>query len=846
MDPATGEKQALEIDPYLNGQVFIPTALFEDAEGFIWIGTFNTGLLRYSQLTGKIERMSDVICNDITSITEDSQGNVWIGTMYGLSKYDRTVDRFTTYYASDGIGGNQFNERSVCRLPDHTLVFGGTHGLTLFNPIDITTRRQIPLFVEGLKVHNQFVKAAPGGIIETTMVHSPPIKLAYNENNIQLHYAALDYSEYSRVQYSYKLEGFDTDWVEAGNHRQAFYSNLPAGNYTFRVKTTNPDNTFVETFASVPVSISSAPWLSGYAILLYGLLFTGILYVVFRVYRHVQANRQHALQSLREKEQEQYVNKMNMSFFSNISHEFRTPLTMIAGPLGLLYKRETMYPEEKQLLQIIRRNVDRMLRLVNQLMDFNKLENDTLRLEVEQVDVIHVLNEYLEIYHLNVLEKEIRLNLYGFKDRCMVWVDTDKLEKIVANLLLNALKFTPPGGQIDIRFDIISSGQAAALFPSSGQEVNSDYMKISVGDSGTGIPEENLEEIFNKYSQVDQAANVFRNWGTGIGLYFARRLAEMHHGYIKAENKPQGGALFTFILPINESVYAENEKRTVARDPKSFLIEGKSVIKADHFPQVETKPKKDDRPTLLVVDDDTEISNYLRVLLSTDYQVEIRFDADKAWEAIEEVEPDLIISDVVMPGTDGYTFCRKIKEHLSTSHIPVILLTAKTTTEEHVEGMNVGANAYITKPFDPTYLLALIRSQLRNRDNARRLLVETTGTQTLSEEVVSGKDKVFMDDLYALMEKELSNPEVNVSQMIETLKISRTRFYYKVKGLTGENPNTLFKSYKLNRAAELIREGKYNMAEIADKTGFSTPSHFSASFKKKFGVTPTEFITKEK
>lgn len=181
MDPATGEKQALEIDPYLNGQVFIPTALFEDAEGFIWIGTFNTGLLRYSQLTGKIERMSDVICNDITSITEDSQGNVWIGTMYGLSKYDRTVDRFTTYYASDGIGGNQFNERSVCRLPDHTLVFGGTHGLTLFNPIDITTRRQIPLFVEGLKVHNQFVKAAPGGIIETTMVHSPPIKLAYNE-----------------------------------------------------------------------------------------------------------------------------------------------------------------------------------------------------------------------------------------------------------------------------------------------------------------------------------------------------------------------------------------------------------------------------------------------------------------------------------------------------------------------------------------------------------------------------------------------------------------------------------------------------------------------------------------
>ncbi len=315
IDPDTGKIEEIDISAHLNGQLFMPIALYEDVEGFVWIGTIEAGLFRYSLHTGEIERMNGIECRDISSITEDIHGNIWVGTLYGLSKFDRTVHQFTNYYASDGIGGNQFNARSVCRLPDNTLVFGGTHGLTLFNPIDVLTRREVPLYVEDLKVHNRYVKPVKGGVIENVMIYDSPVRLAYDENSIQFNYAALDYSEYPRIQYSYMLEGLDTQWIEAGNVRQAFYSNLPAGKYIFHVKINNSENTITETVKSIPVVIAPAPWLSPYARLGYILLFVLAAYVAFRVYFHIRANRREALDAIREKEQEQNVNRMNMSFF---------------------------------------------------------------------------------------------------------------------------------------------------------------------------------------------------------------------------------------------------------------------------------------------------------------------------------------------------------------------------------------------------------------------------------------------------------------------------------------------------------------------------------------------------
>ena len=414
----------------------------------------------------------------------------------------------------------------------------------------------------------------------------------------------------------------------------------------------------------------------------------------------------------------------------------------------------------------------------------------------------------------------------------------DKLDKIVGNLLSNALKFTPNGGKVELCFDVITREEAARLFTLTDKDIDTQYVKVAVADSGNGIPEEQLEKVFERYYQLDNQSKGTYNWGTGIGLYYARSLALLHHGYLKAGNRTEGsGAVFTLLLPVNDLSYTPEECTLPEEEQnKAFPIQTEEQYQLEN-----TESIRQQKQTLLVVDDDTEVAHYLKALLSPVYKVVCRFDADSAFKAMSEEAPDLVLSDVVMPGRNGYDLCRQIKEDLQLCHIPVILVTAKATVENQVEGLNTGADAYVTKPFEPNYLLALIKSQLKNREKVRSLLSRSTQTDEIEENVLSPQDNTFMTELYHLMENELSNPELDVARMTELLKISRTKFYYKVKGLTGENPSVFFKTYKLNRAAKLIKEGKYTISEIADMTGFSTLSHFSTSFKKQFGTTPSEY-----
>ncbi|MDD2727000.1 MAG: response regulator, partial [Proteiniphilum sp.] len=359
-----------------------------------------------------------------------------------------------------------------------------------------------------------------------------------------------------------------------------------------------------------------------------------------------------------------------------------------------------------------------------------------------------------------------------------------------------------------------------------------------VSDTGMGIPEDQQEKIFERYYQMNEHSQGVYNWGTGIGLYYARRLAELHHGYINAMNRPEGsGALFVYILPVGDNAYTADEKEiSIETQDEAFPIQADEQLSLQNMGQ-----PTDDLPTILVVDDDTEIIHYLRSLLQGQYNITSRFDAESAYKSLQEKETDLVLSDIVMPGSSGIELCRMIKEDIQLCHIPVVLITAKATVEDQVEGLNTGADAYVTKPFDPNYLLALLKSQLSNREKIRNLLGKTTKTERITENVLSPQDNAFMTDLYQLMEMELSNPELNITRMTEMLQISRTKFYNKVKGLTGENPNVFFKKYKLNRAAELLSEGKYNISEVADMTGFATLSHFSASFKKHFGKSPSKY-----
>ena len=655
--------------------------------------------------------------------------------------------------------------------------------------------------------------------------YNPDINLKYDQNGFSISFAALDYSESERLHHYYKLDGFDQYWINAHNNKEAYYANLPAGTYTFRVRITQNDQSTIVGENAIRVIVHPAPWATWWAYTFYLIAGITILAFFIRAMWRIRAEKQAVLRAEQAKAQEQFINKMNMSFFANISHEFRTPLTMISGPVSLLYSSPDITGENKNLLRIVQRSVNRMLRLVNQMLDFNKLENDTLKLKVRPTEIVVLLKELTDIFRVNAESKSITMITNGLEGSFIAWIDEDKIDKIFTNLMSNALKYTPAGGRINVNFDIVSGEDAVQA------------VKIEVINTGQ-IPDDKLEKIFERYYQISDEHGGIYNWGTGIGLYYARSLARLHHGSLTASNlKDDNKVMFTLIVPVGQSAYSEAERsHEQVNQLEAFPLEENPLpVKPD--PDLDKEKK-----TIMVVDDDSEVAYYLEMLLGSDYQVVCRFNAESALEAITENAPDLILSDVVMPGKDGYWLCREIKESLQLCHIPVILVTAKTTIENQVEGLNVGVDAYVTKPFEPHYLMALIKSLLNNREKTRSLLSRSTQTDKMDENVLSPQDNMFMTELYHLMESELSNPELDVTRMTQLLKISRTKFYYKVKGLTGENPSVFFKTYKLNRAAELLKEGKYTISEIADMTGFNTLSHFSKSFKQQFGIPPSEYL----
>lgn len=817
---------------------FVPTSMHQDSRGDVWIGTITNGTLLYSPSTNRLRSVPGTSCTDITSVEEDEQKNIWISTLYGLCKYDRHAEKFTNYYISDGIGGNQFNERVSCKLSDGTLIFGGTHGLTFFHPTNIQYQRDIPLVFEDLKIHNRPVSPKKGGCIDKHLSYNPDIHLEHHQNGFCITFSALDYCKQERVRYHYQLEGFDKYWIDAHNNREAYYANLPAGCYTFKARITNNDNSIVEAENSIRVIVHPAPWKTWWAITVYFIIATILAGSFIHLWLRARKEKIAGLHAKQEKAHEQQINQMNMSFFANVSHEFRTPLTMISGPVAQLCNAPDISDENKHLLYIVRRNTNRMLRLINQLMDFNKLENDTLKLRVKRTDIIASLQRMIDVFSVNAKNKNISLHTFGLEDTFLLWLDEDKTDKIFSNLMSNALKFTPTGGRIDVNFDVIVRDEAARLFPLKEKDIDTQYIKVSVTNTGPEIPADKREKIFERYYQLENSDKGVYNRGTGIGLYYARSLTELHHGYIKAgcPNNEQKGVTFTFILPVNDISYTEDE-----RAPEHTGQSSVYPIPTITFRQDKKKEPSEEQKKILVVDDDTEVAHYLKTLLSPYYKIICRFDADTAFKAVCEENPDLILSDVVMPGKNGYELCYQIKEDIQLCHIPVILVTAKTMVENQVKGLNMGADAYITKPFDPGFLIALVQSQLKNRENMRKLLVNATRTNGIEESVLTPQDNAFMTELYQLMEQELSNPELDIARMTGLMRISRTKFYYKVKGLTGETPSTFFKTYKLNRAAELIGEGKYTISEIADITGFSTLSHFSKSFKNQFGVSPGKY-----
>jgi len=794
---------------------------FRNRTGQVLTHVFNEGWFQVSD-KGLEKLPYPVIRKPIASVCEDSEGLLWIGTSDGLLRLNPATSQIVSFSAEDGITGYEFSDNCATILPDGYLVFGGPGGLTLFAPLSIAEQRKIPVCFQELRIHNRLVSPGPDAPFGNLMFNSPQIKLSHLQNSFSISYAAIDYLNKNKINYSYRMEGHDPYWIEAGYGMEANYSNLRPGHYTFRVRAEDSAGTFVDSEAAISIRVRANPWQSWWAICLYTLL--GLLLIFTGLH-------QASLKRKRDKEAKELsrLNAMQMSFFSNVAHEFRTPLTMIAGPVSALAASDRIAGQDRKMLSVMQRSVGWMMHLVNQILDFNRLEGDRLELKVSKQDIVPCVRDVLDLFQAQADSKGIGLTDHlggGFQ----MWLDRDKLTKILINLLSNAFKFTPSGGQVEVTMDVLSRDRASLLFPLTDADTDNRYVYLSVRDTGPGIPKDQLERIFERFYQLRRGEIAL---GSGIGLYYSRSLATIHHGYLKAWNRTDGpgGSVFGLLLPV--SSYTETEKTSQDSQQELFPVGIVSDSTSESLPGT--------RRTILVVDDDVDIANYLKVMLQSQYEVRTYFDVDSALEAIGTEAPDVILSDVMMPGKGGFDLCDAIKQNLELCHIPVILVTAMAQVSSQVEGLERGADAYVTKPFDPAYLTALIKSLLENRDKLRSQLTKVANPSEVEETRMSPQDKSFMKELYRLMDEDLSNPELDVTRLTEKMHISRSKFYYKLKGLTGEIPGDFFRTYKLNKAAALLLEGKMNVSEVADQTGFSSLSYFSSSFKKHFGVPPSEY-----
>ncbi len=830
LSPKTGRWQELKVSGLPDYANIDPAFVRQDSYGNIWLGTKRYGLYCLDMAKRQVHRVESLNDVHIQALIEDQHRQLWVTTMrdaFCIDPVKHTLTMNSLASSSQASEVCQFFDHSVCLAPNGDVVLGSSDGCKFIPSAAMSTDylntkkgqhayRMLDIYSLETEAPNGQLKA-----ISEHIANGSRYTFAYNENTIRLRFFYPNYSRQSALMYQYRMEGLDQDWRKPSYQHEVEFQDLAPGKYTFHLRIISSPNVPPLQERRVEIIIQPAPLESAAAWWLYIGIVLCIIYYVNSLYLKERSNRMLWLQEQREKQREKQTNEMNMSFFANISHEFRNPITIIAGPLMALNADKSLPTAVHLTLERVCMSINRMLRLIDQMLDFNQLETDALRLKVCEVDVNKEIRELASAFEESTRVKDIQLDLELSEGEMRAWLDRDKLEKILSNLFTNALKHTQPKGLIRI---------AAAI--------EDALLSVSVYNSGSHIAEDKLQDVFKRYYQLaDTQGNHHYGWGSGIGLYYVKRLVGLHHGQIEVSNQ-DGGVEFGFTLPVDKDTYnkveiAEHEERSM-RIPLEKSTQGLPIASSTS----EGKAK------ILIVDDDVDVASYIRSIFANDYMVVNRYSAEEALADLEEVKPDIILSDIIMGKMSGYEFCEKVKNDLAFSHIPVILITAKSDIDEQVQGLQLGAVAYVAKPFDPSYLKALVESQLQNMKTLQRQLGEHTETETLStkaSDALSEPDRKFMNELYKLMEKRSAEMELNVSTICRDLLISQSKFNYKLKELTGETPGSFFRRYKLNKAAQLLREGEHTVSEIATLTGFSTAAHFSVAFKKQFGVSPSEY-----
>ncbi len=823
-------------------------SIFEDSKGRLWIGTTDKGLNLFNEKDSSFtvfEKEDGLPSNTIKGLLEDDEGFLWISTSKGICRFDYEKNSYRNFSSEDGLNSNEFNVRSCLRAGNGAFYFGSENGFNVFYPGRITENNSVPaVYLSELRINNKpAVIGAKDSPLKNHIMETKEITLNYRQTSFSIDFVALNYTHSSRNQFCYKLEGFDEEWNCIGTQRTANYTKIKSGKYVFKVKGSNNDGFWNEQPTELIITIRPPYWETWWAKLFYVLLISAAVLVVIKIRNErISIKNKLKLEHLaREKEHE--LNEANIHFFTNIAHEFRTPLNLILAPLdGLISKAEL---KVKEHLLVIYRNANRLLHLTNNLMDFRKLEEGRTKLKVQHGDLLQYIKE-ISIY-FRIISKSRQIDFAVETDETSIIgrFDPEKLETILLNLLSNAYQHTPDKGRIRITANIKSKAALVDKYSDGIRDIqtNGRLVEIIVTDNGEGISPEELPSIFDKFYR-GKSSEIRRNQGTGIGLTLTKGLVEIHHGYIRADSIPGIETRFSFILPIDPGAYEEKDlvpesvgtlKRNIITDPAPEPIISESAAGTE---------QDEEKPEILIVEDNEELRAFLVKELSTKFMVAQAHDGRAGIELAQSDIPDLIVSDIIMPNINGIELCKTIKSDVRTCHIPVILLTAKTSINEQIEGIETGADAYITKPFNIQFLGAQINQLIRSR---RALYAYFSQEVYIMPNKLSERelDQKFLNDTINYIVQNITDNSLNVEGLAEHLKLSRSNVYRKIKALTGQSIIEFITLIRLKQSIKMMETSQYSLAEIAYLTGFTSPSYFTKCFKKQYGKPPSEYLSRK-
>ncbi len=805
--------------------------IFRDSKSRMWLGTSGGGFSQaigndpFNKLEFRSYTTAEGMPNDyVLSCTEDADGKIWIATENGLSRFSPETQQFRNYDAYDGLPKAGFSEGTVSKsLLGNQLVFGTIKGYIIFNPARLENNRvKSNISFTHLYINNDEAKTISGNnLLLQNINYLDRISLKHNQNIISIDYALLDYRAGNRQSFAYRLIGFDTTWQDDRRQRRATYTNLPPGHYTFEVKSTNPDLYENAPFKKIEITIFPPPWKTWWAYLIYLVLLAALLFVIRKyVLAMIGLRNRIAI--------EQKLTALKLNFFTNVSHELRTPLTLIINPLEQLARKEKLSTTGASLVDVAQKNAGRMVRFINQLLDLRKIQSEKATLNISRIEVVSFVDRVLEHFSEAARTKRIRLLVEAPQEPLFAWLDAEKLDVIIYNLLSNAIKFTPDGLEVKV---LIESPQGGESF------------SISVQDQGPGVEKGKLGKIFELFSSGDHGSADRNLKGIGIGLALTKEFVELQQGSINAQNNEDGGLMVTVQFKTGRQHFQQQGVQFV--DAPTMLpgyetpVEQKILPKKTYLPGVLAS----DAPLVLLVEDNDELRNFITGQLSEFYRVETAKDGLEGLEKAKTSQPDLVVSDIMMPRMDGIQMLDKLKNDLDTSHIPVVLLSARYSIESQIVGLNYGADYYITKPFNSDFLIASIENLLRQRKRLFEGMVQKEKPLNMGPGpiAITSKDETFLKEVIRVVEQNMAETEFNIDSVAESLAMSRTTFYKKFKSLAGLAPVEFVRDMRLQRARQYLETGNNNVSEVAYLVGFSNPKYFSTCFREKYHVSPSEF-----